>query len=243
MSVRNPKAKAEKLGVASPEDLLSNLKEQAEPAEKQKWLSYKIEVITPIFGGGVKAGEPDTKMPIRASAIRGQLRYWWRFLESAKIDMNKPGAKNELFKKERDIWGGMAEGEEDHSSKVRLRIKIDKNVLLRVQGQKRQYAEDEPKYALFPAREQTQTIPHQPAKYLIWPDPNGKTKLTFELLLSTPKKYREEVERVLRCVDNIRWHRSAYPAGLRKYTLLGPRAWSGWRTRGGSSRVRVEVSR
>ncbi len=39
--------------------------------------TYQVKVITPIYGGGVKAGEPDKDMPIRASAIRGQLRYWW----------------------------------------------------------------------------------------------------------------------------------------------------------------------
>lgn len=136
-------------------------------------------------------------MPIRASAIRGQLRYWWRFLQRNRTD-GKALSGEKLFKAERDIWGGMAEGEEDHSSKVRLRVKIEKNTLLRFQGQKRQYAEDEPKYALFPAREQTQTIPHQPAKDLIWPDPKTNIDLVFELLLNAPDKYMDEIERTLR---------------------------------------------
>ncbi|MCI5141455.1 MAG: hypothetical protein D3909_06965, partial [Candidatus Electrothrix sp. ATG1] len=114
-------------------------------------------------------------MPIRASAIRGQLRYWWRFLQSNRTD-GKALSGEDLFKAERDIWGGMAEEGKDFSSKVKLRVKIEKNILLRFQGQqKRQYADDEPKYALFPAREQTQTIPHQSAKYLIWPDTKNQT--------------------------------------------------------------------
>ncbi|MCI5150050.1 MAG: type III-B CRISPR module RAMP protein Cmr1 [Candidatus Electrothrix sp. MAN1_4] len=181
------------------QDILDDLKAGDKDRRTEKWKhSYKIEVITPIFGGGVEAGEPDTKMPVRASAIRGQLRYWWRFLESANRNLNDPQEQKKLFEDECEIWGGMAEEGEDYSSKVKVRVKIDKNALLRFQGQKRQYAEDEPKYALFPAREQTQTVPHQSAKYLIWPNPNAKADLTFELLLSAPKKYRKEIERVLR---------------------------------------------
>lgn len=38
--------------------------------------SYKL--ITPLFGGGVEAGVNDPITPIRASGIRGQLRFWWR---------------------------------------------------------------------------------------------------------------------------------------------------------------------
>jgi CRISPR-associated protein Cmr1 len=37
-----------------------------------------IELVTPLFGGGVEAGENDLSMPIRATAIRGQLQFWWR---------------------------------------------------------------------------------------------------------------------------------------------------------------------
>src|SRR5262249_37663975 len=40
--------------------------------------SYRIELITPLFGGGVEAGVNDPTMPIRGTAIRGQLQFWWR---------------------------------------------------------------------------------------------------------------------------------------------------------------------
>jgi len=36
--------------------------------------SYRL--ITPLFGGGVKAGVNDPITPIRASGIRGQLRFY-----------------------------------------------------------------------------------------------------------------------------------------------------------------------
>ena len=64
---------------------------------------------------GVKAGEPDTQMPIRASAIRGQLRYWWRFLATNPALLI---SGEDLFNAERDIWGGMAEPDKDYNSKV-----------------------------------------------------------------------------------------------------------------------------
>jgi CRISPR-associated protein Cmr1 len=40
--------------------------------------TYRIELITPLFGGGVQAGENDLTMPVRGTSIRGQLQFWWR---------------------------------------------------------------------------------------------------------------------------------------------------------------------
>jgi len=183
--------------------ILNSLKAGDKDRKKEKWQhTYKIEVVTPIFGGGVKAGEPDTKMPIRASAIRGQLRYWWRFLKSASMDMDKPGARKELFDKERKIWGGMAEEGEDHASKVRIRIENVPNVFPKEFPEKcpEQYQDLRRypglAYALFPAREQRHTNPPQPAKKLIWVDSHNK--LTFELLLCVPEENFLEVEQALR---------------------------------------------
>ncbi|CAK8721634.1 hypothetical protein GMJAKD_10845 [Candidatus Electrothrix aarhusensis] len=191
MGLRDPKDKiAELAGEFSLDRTLQDLDEQAQSAEQGKWQSYKIEVITPIFGGGVKAGVPDTKMPIRASAIRGQLRYWWRFLAKAE---NEEWSNEDLFEKEREIWGGMAEEGEDYSSKVKIRIKILSKIPI-----PKPYDNQPPQYALFPAREQTQTVPPQPAKKLLWPDPNKKIELVFQLQLCAPKKNMVEVERVLR---------------------------------------------
>ncbi len=39
---------------------------------------YEIELITPMFGGGVEPRVNDPSFPIRPTAIRGQLRFWWR---------------------------------------------------------------------------------------------------------------------------------------------------------------------
>lgn len=62
---------------------------------------YKVEVVTPIYGGGVKAGKVDTLLPVRASSIRGHLRAWWRVV--ALTSTNKQTLRQHEF----DIWGGV----------------------------------------------------------------------------------------------------------------------------------------
>jgi CRISPR-associated protein Cmr1 len=62
--------------------------------------TYDIEVITPLFGGGVEAGRVDPEHPIRESSIRGHLRFWWRATKGAEFsDIGK------LRQRESEIWG------------------------------------------------------------------------------------------------------------------------------------------
>ena len=61
---------------------------------------YSIQVITPIFGGGVNAGEYDSITPIRPSSIRGHLRFWWRATLGAKFEDSA-----QLSIREGQIWG------------------------------------------------------------------------------------------------------------------------------------------
>jgi CRISPR-associated protein Cmr1 len=79
------------------------------------WQIYPCKLVTPLYGGGVRAGEVDREMPIRAASIRGQLRFWWR----VACANNDPPAK--LFKREVEIWGGIAEAG-PKASQVGVRI-------------------------------------------------------------------------------------------------------------------------
>lgn len=63
-------------------------------------LEYDISLITPLFGGGVHAGEVDPTMPIRASSVRGHLRFWWRATRGARYT-----TVGELKEREGEIWG------------------------------------------------------------------------------------------------------------------------------------------
>ncbi len=194
--------------------ILDSLNAGAEERKKEKWQhSYKIEVITPIFGGGVEAGEPDTKMPIRASAIRGQLRYWWRFL--AKNRLVAPLSGETLFRAERDIWGGMAEEGKDFSSKVKLRIKnlsfdkkdikpCAKHLKNKNTGKYRvSYDPKIPEYAMFPGRGE---LPNEVNEKADKPPSNMIFQTSFILEISIDKEknrnnkisFENEVEPALR---------------------------------------------
>ena len=61
---------------------------------------YKIQLITPLFGGGAIPGKNDLDIVIRTSSIRGHLRFWWRAVCGAEF---KDSAQ--LFNREGEIWG------------------------------------------------------------------------------------------------------------------------------------------
>ncbi len=61
---------------------------------------FEVEFITPLYGGGVEAGLCDTTSPIRAPAIRGHLRFWWRATRGASFPDGKTLKENED-----KIWG------------------------------------------------------------------------------------------------------------------------------------------
>ena len=83
---------------------------------------FHCKLVTPMYGGGVDAGEVDAAMPMRATAIRGQLRFWWRlitrnqYLENGRLNSKKQ------FEAERIIWGGLGDEETLTASKVTLRL-------------------------------------------------------------------------------------------------------------------------
>ena len=77
----------------------------------QKEQVYQIELITPMYGGGVEAGVVDEEMPVRATSIRGQLRFWWRLLYGLKLSLN------DMREEEAEIFGSTRS-----ASKVALKV-------------------------------------------------------------------------------------------------------------------------
>lgn len=61
---------------------------------------FQIQLVTPMFGGGVVAGEPDPTFPIRGTSIRGQLQFWWRATVGAQYE-----TLAELRTAQSEIWG------------------------------------------------------------------------------------------------------------------------------------------
>ncbi|MBV9121780.1 MAG: type III-B CRISPR module RAMP protein Cmr1, partial [Planctomycetes bacterium] len=73
------------------------------PTAANPWLierQLEIRLVTPMFGGGVMVGEFDPITPIRASSIRGHLRFWWRLTRGAVCR-----TPEELREREAEIWG------------------------------------------------------------------------------------------------------------------------------------------
>lgn len=63
-------------------------------------MTFDLKLITPMIGGGARPGRPDQFWPIRSSAIRGHLRFWWRALYSGRFVSSQ-----ELKREEARIWG------------------------------------------------------------------------------------------------------------------------------------------
>src|SRR5437588_3495465 len=61
----------------------------------------EYQLITPLYGGGVKPTEADPVTVVRVTEIRGHLRFWWRACRGGKFNGNLAGMKKE----EDAIWG------------------------------------------------------------------------------------------------------------------------------------------
>lgn len=128
MALRNPPA-----SLTPPPRLAELTKDQA-PQDAIAWQTYDIELVTPMYGGGVAAGEVDKDYPIRPTAIRGQLRFWWRFLAKHKYGMTPEQIRDE----EALLWGGFyveKEGKDrgkkkPKASKIMVRVEQPKQRLI-----------------------------------------------------------------------------------------------------------------
>ncbi|WP_045826769.1 type III-B CRISPR module RAMP protein Cmr1 [Teredinibacter turnerae] len=78
---------------------------------------YNIQVVTPMFGGGVEARVLDPSQLIRGTSIRGHLRFWWRATRGAKFDNLAS-----LREREAAIWG-----DTDTPSRVQLQVRLLSN--------------------------------------------------------------------------------------------------------------------
>ena len=180
----------------------------------QRSKTYQVTTITPIFGGGVEAGVPDPEMPIRATAIRGQLRHWWRFLASHR--KNDAIKERELFKQERALWGGMGEKNQGFASEVYIKVSnvkkhsIEPCYMYRENGVNEdgtpkfieKFLHDIPPYALFSGKGKKPTERNNPPKPGEEPANVILSGLTFDLEVSFPsgRLTKNERQNVLEAV-------------------------------------------
>jgi CRISPR-associated protein Cmr1 len=154
---------------------------------------YKL--ITPLFGGGVTAGEGDPVTLIRGTEIRGLLRFWWRACRGGNYK-----TVEEMKKAEDKIWGAANKkpaenkGANEKNEETFLQEKPKGTVQLVVKPQRDDvpptpYSSNiAPLYAAFPL--QANRRENRPLK-------NVYRDVSFTLIISFPKAFRQEVEAAL----------------------------------------------
>ena len=107
--------------------MLSNRKppqQSSPPAVKPKpGLVHQVRayrLITPLYGGGAKTQEPDEVSVVRASEIRGLLRFWWRATRGGQFD----GSLDKMRAAEEAIWGSAAGEGKAGPSPVSLAVRV-----------------------------------------------------------------------------------------------------------------------
>ena len=67
---------------------------------------FGVRLVTPLFGGGPRAGQYDAVTPFAPKAIRGQLRYWWRLVAGWALPSDPERSAVELMSlRETEIFG------------------------------------------------------------------------------------------------------------------------------------------
>jgi CRISPR-associated protein Cmr1 len=115
------------------------------PSGADPWVGYEkmelnVRVVTPMFGGGVEPGAPDSVTPIRVPSIRGHLRFWWRATRGAAF-----ATVEELRRREVEVWG-----DTENPSKVIIATTVNSPSRLPQGKSFPRFEKDHPGYALFP---------------------------------------------------------------------------------------------
>jgi len=154
---------------------------------------YKL--ITPLFGGGVTAGEGDPVTLIRGTEIRGLLRFWWRACRGGNYK-----TVEEMKKAEDKIWGSAntkpAENKDANNKKDETSSQGQTEGTVQIAVEQQQddvpptpYSPNiAPPYAAFPLQENRRE--NRPLK-------NVYRDVSFTLIISFPKAFRQEVEAAL----------------------------------------------
>ena len=163
---------------------------------KFKRRTYMITLVTPLFGGGVEAGENDLNMLIRASSIRGHLRFWWRAIRGTQYESVK-----DMRDAEAKIWGSISQSDSNQSSQSQVGIKVITQPAQKTQ-RRHDYMNPQQRpepfefnafgpeaYALFPAKE-TQT---QQGKNILKEGGSFTIEITYPKKW-TPKEFETNVE-------------------------------------------------
>jgi CRISPR-associated protein Cmr1 len=90
------------------------------PVKNDKYLTQtrKYKVITPLYGGGEEPGKADSITVVRATEVRGHLRFWWRATRGGAFK----GSLEKMRQREEKIWGSSGEKGKPGPSEVSVQI-------------------------------------------------------------------------------------------------------------------------
>lgn len=77
-------------------------------------------VITPLYGGGVEPEKADPITIVRATEVRGHLRFWWRATRGGEAAFD--GEWKKMREREEEIWGSAGEAGKPGPSKVTVSV-------------------------------------------------------------------------------------------------------------------------
>lgn len=165
-------------------------------------VTVRCRLMTPMYGGGVEPGKVDCAMPIRPSAIRGQLRFWWRLLNGGEL---RP---QDVFAAESDLWGGIARTG-PHAGRVSVHVACDPVGSECVHSEREQMVgartRDFPAYALILERGHVHDLLNAGYEFT----------LTLRLAATATDAQREQV------IEALRWWASFGGVGARTRRGLG----------------------
>lgn len=171
-----------------------------------QWHALQCELVTPMYGGGVEAATVDLKMPIRVSAIKGQLRFWWRLLAKHKW---KLGSTKAVQNAEFALWGGQGDDDGGRASQVFIKVsqpKITHHDLMDWQDLKLPYV-------MFPASNETNPdITHQVLKI---------DHAQFQLAFAFSALLQSDPLRIQQVLETLRWWANFGGLGARTRKGLG----------------------
>ncbi len=179
-------------------------------------ISVRVEVVTPILGGGSEIRTIDEVDVIRAATVRGHLRFWWRALHAQNYE-----APEELYRGESELWGRAAT-ENGGRSAIDVRAEVehaggtdDSDIRL---YDSRDGKATPGAYALWPARGETRTNTSSA--------PRRKPGTRFRLTLVAPPDRETEVRNVVRAWLLFGGYGSRTRRGLGSFTVVDdPNGW------------------
>ncbi len=159
----------------------------------------EYELITPLFGGGVEPGLADPVTTIRATEIRGHLRFWWRATRGGQFNGDLQEILQEMKKAEDKLWGAASKPDYLRESEVRVTTQVISEGKMAtpyevVRNEKigkpklQSHTNVAPPYATFPLQ------PTQDEMVIGWKSKPLLSNVRFALTLKYPRQQAEEVE-------------------------------------------------